>query len=123
MTSRRRIVPLMFAALAVFSAAVALSACGYSSDSKDVVEGQPVNLGEVKYNVGFSRYLNPNDSEDSAYLVGQKELPAGYTYFGVFLEVQNEDEKAHPLPDSFTITDADGTTFQSLVSESLYAFP
>ena len=52
--------------------AVGVSACGYSSDSKDVVEGESVELGELKYNVTFSRYLNPNDTEDAAYLVGQR---------------------------------------------------
>ena len=45
-----------------------LSACGYSSDSKEVVEGEPVKLGELQYNVIFSRFLNPNDTEDAAYL-------------------------------------------------------
>ena len=56
---------------------LAVSACGYSSDSKDVVEGETVTLGELDYTVIFSRYLNPNDNEDSAYLVGQPEAPAG----------------------------------------------
>jgi hypothetical protein len=117
-----RALPL-FAALACIVAAVALSACGWSSDSKDVVEGQPVALGELQYNVVFSRFLNPDDNEDSAYLVGQPEVPPGSAYFGVFLEVQNESEEPQTLADSFTITDADHQTFEAVPSKSLYALP
>ena len=71
----------------------------------------------------FSRYLNPNDTEDSAYLVGQAPPEPETTYFGVFFEVQNETEETKPLPDKFTIEDSDHEVFESLASESLYAFP
>ena len=108
-------------ACAVF--AVALSACGYSSDSKNVVEGESVSLGDLQYQVIFSRYLNPNDNEDSAYLVGQPPPPHGSTYFGVFFQVQNESKDPHRLPKSFTITDAGNQTFTAIPSKSLYALP
>ena len=120
--ARPLVLPLL-AALLLAAIALAVSACGYSSDSKEVVEGEPVKLGDVSYNVIFSRYLNPNDTEDSAYLTGQKPAPPGSNYFGVFFEVQNESEEAHTLPDSLTITDAQDEEFESLSSESLYAFP
>jgi hypothetical protein len=123
MISPRRIVASLLAALALGTIALGVSACGYESDSKDVVEGEPVTLGEVQYNVVFSRFLNPNDTEDSAYLVGQPPPPPGSTYFGVFFEVQNDHDSAQELPDSFTITDADHQTYDSIPSESLYAFP
>jgi hypothetical protein len=119
---RRNALPLLLGLL-LAAAAFALSACGYSSDSKDVVEGEPVKLGELKYNVIFSRYLNPHDNEDSAYLVGQPEPPEAHSYFGVFLEVQNKSEQTQTLADSFTITDAGHQTFRAIPSESLYAFP
>jgi hypothetical protein len=119
----RRITLLPLAALLVAMAALTLSACGSESHSKDVVEGEPVELGELQYNVVFSRFLNPNDNEDSAYLVGQPDAPVGSSYFGVFLEVQNESEEPQSLADSFTITDADHQTFDALESESLYALP
>jgi len=117
----RALLPL--AVLALLLAAVGLAACGWSEDSKEVAEGQPVELGELKYNVVFSRFLNPNDNEDSAYLVGQPKAPPGSAYFGVFLEVQNESEEPQTLADSLTITDADHQTFEALPSESLYALP
>jgi hypothetical protein len=122
--ARHRLTALpLLLALLLAAIAFALSACGYSSDSKDVSEGEPVKLGELKYNVIFSRYLNLHDNEDSAYLVGQPEPPAGHSYFGVFVEVQNKSEATQTLADSFTITDAGNQSFEALPSESLYAFP
>jgi hypothetical protein len=123
MLPSRRITLSLFAVLVLAVAAFALSACGYSSDSKDVVEGEPVKLGELQYNVVFSRFLNPNDNEDSAYLVGQPELREGHSYFGVFLEVQNKSEEAQTLADAFTITDAGHETYHAIPSKSLYALP
>jgi hypothetical protein len=123
MPSLRRLVPPLLAALAFAALAVSVSACGYVSHEKDVVEGEPVELGELHYNVIFSRYLNPNDTEDSAYLVGQPPPKTEATYFGVFFEVQNETEETKSLPDTFTIEDAEHQVYESLSSESLYAFP
>lgn len=123
MARPRRIVPSLLAVLLLVAAAFALAACGASSDSKEVVEGEPVELGELQYNVVFSRFLNPNDNEDAAYLVGQPAPPDGHSYFGVFVEVQNESEEPQKLAGSFTITDAGHQTFVALESESLYALP
>lgn len=123
MARLRRPAPPLLAALALAVASLAVSACGYSSSSKDVSEGQPVKLGKVQYNVVFSRYLNPNDAEDSAYLVGQPPAPAGSAYFGVFFEVHNEDRAVRALPRSLTITDAEHRVYDSIPSKSLYALP
>jgi hypothetical protein len=119
----RQILRPLLAALALVALAATVVACGYESHEKEVVEGEPVKLGEVSYNVVFSRFLNPDDTEDSAYLVGQAPPPPEETYFGVFFELQNEDDEAHPLPDEFTIHDAAENHFEALPSESLYAFP
>jgi hypothetical protein len=118
--NRRILLPLL-AALALAGLVVGVSACGYESHEKEVVEGEPVELGELAFNVTFSRYLNPNDNEDSAYLVGQEPAPKGSSYFGVFFEVQNESEEPQTLPSTLTITDADHSEFEVLPSESLYA--
>ncbi len=118
--NRRFLLPLL-AALALAALVAGVSACGYESHETEVVEGEPVELGELAFNVTFSRYLNPDDTEDSAYLVGQAPPPPRYTYFGVFFEVQNESEEPQALPSTLTITDADHTEFEVLPSESLYA--
>lgn len=119
--SRRR--PLALPAPAVAAILLGLAACGSTSEHKEVVEGEPVELGELQYNVIFSRFLNPSDNEDSAYLVGQPKPPPGSAYFGVFFEVHNESEDPQTLADSFTIADADHELFEAVPSESLYALP
>jgi|SRR5215213_5487291 len=120
---RRLFLPLL-AALALALLAVGVSACGYESHETEVAEGEPVELGDLSFNVTFSRYLNPNDTEDSAYLVGQENPPPeGETYFGVFFEVQNETSESQTLPSTVHIMDADGQRYDVLPSESLYAFP
>jgi hypothetical protein len=118
--TRRTLLPL-FALLALLALGAAVSACGYESDSKHVEEGQSMELGELKYNVTFSRYLNPNDTEDEAYLVGQKETPKGESYFGVFFEIQNESDHPQTLPSTLTITDTEDQEFEALPSESIFA--
>jgi hypothetical protein len=121
MSPNRRFAPPLLAALALLVLSLGVSACGYESHETEVAEGHPVELGELSYIVTFSRYLNPNDTEDSAYLVGQEEPPPGYTYFAVFFEVQNESDEPQQLPDSLEIVDADHDKFEALPSESLYA--
>lgn len=123
MSRNRRIVLSLLAALALGVLALGVSACGYTNHSKDVAEGESVNLGDLRFNVIFSRYLNPNDTEDSSYLVGQQPPPDGESYFGVFLLVQNESNESLPLPDTVYITDADHKKYELIESESLYAFP
>ena len=118
--TRRTLLPL-FALLALLALGVGVSACGYSSNSKHTAEGEPLTLGSLKYNVTFSRYLNPNDSEDAAYLAGQPEPPEDSNYFGVFFEVQNESDEAQTLPTTLTITDAEDKEYKALPSESIFA--
>jgi hypothetical protein len=123
MSATRKLLLPLLAALALTALAVGVSACGYEHHEKEVAEGEPVELGELAFNVTFSRYLNPADNEDSAYLVGQPEAPKGSSYFGVFFEVQNESEEVQTLPSTLTISDADHNEFEVLPSESLYALP
>jgi hypothetical protein len=121
MSPHRRPLLLLLALLALLLLAVGVSACGYSSDSKSVAEGESVELGELKYVVTFSRYLNPADTEDEAYLSGQEDPPKGESYFGVFLEVQNESEDPQTLPSTLTITDVEDNEYEALDSESIFA--
>lgn len=122
MTSPRRIVASLLAILALGTIAIGASACGYESHSTDVVEGEPVKLEGIQYNVVLSRFLNPEDTEDSAYLDGQTPS-SGKSYFGVFMEVQNENKSAKTLPFAFSLTDASGQSFESIPGPNFYAFP
>lgn len=121
MSATRKLLLPLLAVLALAGLTVGVSACGYESHEKEVVEGEPVELGELAFNVTFSRYLNPADNEDSAYLVGQEPPPEGSTYFGIFFQVQNESDEPQTLPATLKITDADHNEFEVLPSESLYA--
>lgn len=123
MTPLRRAPISLLAVLALAALAIGISACGGSEEHTEVVEGEPVTLGELSYNVTFSRFLNPNDNEDSAYLVGQPAPPPGSTYFGLFVEVQNESKETQRLAREFRVHDADGEVFEAIPSESLYALP
>ncbi len=113
----------LFAAAAVLVVAISMAACGSSSENlSNIAEGEPVKLGELEYNVLFSRFLNPKDVEDQEYLVGQPELKPGELYLGVFIQVKNKDaDNAHPLPSAFVVNDTLGNTFPSLTSDSIYA--
>jgi len=110
-------------ALAVVFSGVALAACGADHEEKTgIVEGEPVHLGPLEYNVLFTRPLNKADVEDSQYLVGQPDPKPGFTYIGVFVKIHNTDEdNAHTLPESFKIIDTTGQEFENIPSESIYA--
>jgi hypothetical protein len=96
--------------------------CGGEEEGLDVVEGEPIEVGELEYNVLFTRYLNPGDVEDAEYLQGQPPLPPNTQYLGVFLQVENLDEdRSGLLPAHFTIIDTDENVYDAIPSESSYA--
>ena len=85
------------------------------SHEKDVVEGEPVELGDLHYNVDLLPL--PEPERHRGLRLPRRPAAAAEpetTYFGVFFEVQNETEEAQPLPDKFTIEDADHENFESL---------
>ena len=126
MLPKLKFFPLFVAlALALAALAVGVSACGSDSEESSgghetVAEGEPIEVGELSINVTFSRYLNPDDNEDAAYLVGQPPPTDGYSFFGVFLEIQNESDRPQTVP-SMTATDASGASYSVYPSQSLYA--
>jgi hypothetical protein len=122
MSRNRRIILPLLLALAVIGLGAALSACG-GGEPKHVEEGEVLKLGDLKYTVTFSRYLNPEDSEDAAYLEGQAEPQKDASYFGVFFIVQNESENIQKLPAKIVITDAEDNKYEAIASESSFAFP
>jgi hypothetical protein len=109
------------ALLAAFAVAATLAACG-EEETHEVVEGEPLEFGEVGYNVQITRFLNPADVEDSEYLVGQPPPEVGYDYLGVFLVITNDNED-EPLPSAteYVVTDTQHNAYEPLESESPYA--
>jgi hypothetical protein len=121
-TNRRRFTMPLFAALMLVVLALGVAACGSSSDEHEVEEGEIVKIGGLKYSVIFSRFLNPNDNEDAAYLKGLQPAQNEKNYFGVFLQVKNPTHETLTLVKELTITDSDGQKFKSVPTESEFEF-
>ena len=108
-------------AAALFAAAL-LSGCETDPESDlSVEEGQPMKLGELLYNVQISRFLNPRDQEDEAYLAGQPPPPNDKLYLAVFMLIENEGDAIQEVPSDFTVLDTAGTEFDPVPSDSLFA--
>ena len=118
-TTRLGAAVVLAAALVV---GVLLSGCNTNPETDlSVTEGQPVKLGNLLYNVEISRFLNPRDPEDRAYLAGQPPPPNNKLYLGVFMLIQNEADTAQDVPSDFKVADTQGTKFNPIPSQSLFA--
>ena len=121
MTARRifRLLP----ALAVLAIVAVLAGCG-TKQGTSVDEGQPVQLGDLQYNVEFSRFLNPDDVEDHGYLVGQppsgrpRALPGD-------LRPDHQQEQGHAGDDPDQLDDHrhPDQSYFPVPSKSPYALP
>ncbi len=123
----KRIPLAIFLALALCAAFVA-AGCG-EEEELHVVEGEPLELGELAYNVQITRFLNPDDPEDEGYLAGQERPEPGQAYLAVFLTVENEGDEDADLPYAFKVRDtqaAEGASqglgvYDPIPSASVYA--
>ncbi len=116
----KRLLTTLLLALALAAVAVA-AGCGEEEEELDVIEGEPVELGELSYNVQITRFLNPDDNEDRGYLVGQAPPPAGEGYFAVFLTIENDGDVDEEIPYAFRIVDTQGNEFSPIPSGSTHA--
>jgi hypothetical protein len=112
---------LVVAMLALAGGLVA--GCGDDEEELDVEEGVPVELGELLYNVQITRFLNPGDPEDEAYLVGQPEAQPDQEYLGVFMTIENEGDETVTVPEDMRIVDTRGNEYEPLDSDSEFALP
>jgi hypothetical protein len=108
-------------AAALIVAAAVVVACGSEEEELGVVEGEPVELGTLLYNVQITRFLNPSDPEDRAYLRGQPVPRADEEYLAVFMTIDNEGSSTATVPEEFTIRDTRDNSYRSLDSDSVYA--
>jgi hypothetical protein len=121
----RALLGLALAALA----ALALGACGEShtrvttgtyagSSGKNAPY---LNVGSLIYEVQLSRQLNPWNTEDASYLEGlpaaERELHAGEEWFGVFMQVYNNTNVAHPIATgpNITISDTQDNVYHPII--------
>src|SRR3954451_6817424 len=100
--------------LLVLIAAAGLAAGGCGAPQTRTfaeTEGLYVDVGPLSYQVQISRYLNPGDTEDKAYLAGLPSgtAPAGKddVWFGVFMRVKNYSEQTATPASDFTIEDTE----------------
>lgn len=133
--------PRLRPALALLSIALAapLAACEDGRDpvSEGHVEGVYVTTGGLSYQVQISRKLNPYDVEDAEYLTGvanakQQVANTDYTWFGVFIRVENrsDDERFAAEPKTlrsavqFRLEDTGGVSAVPvpLPSENVFAY-
>ena len=117
---RPRPVAILISLLAALALAGAVSACGEEEET-EVVEGEPVEVAELSYNVGLTRFLNPDDNEDAEYLVGLPAAEPGTSYLGVFLTIENETSEPRASADRYTVHDTLDTEYETVESESPYA--
>ena len=117
---RPRIAVIAALALALAVPAGVLSACG-EEETTEVVEGEPLEIGGLSYNVQITRFLNPDDNEDAEYLVGQPPAPPGKAYLGVFLVIENHGEEPLGSATDYTVLDTVDAEYEHAESESPYA--
>jgi hypothetical protein len=113
----------VLASAVVLAAALLAPGCGSTDPESDltVEEGQPVKLGGLVYNVQITRFLNPSDPEDKAYLSGQRPPANDQFYLGVFMQIENEADSAQQVATGLTVVDTEGTEFKPVPSDSLFA--
>lgn len=115
---RRLVTALLLTGLLTASAGIA--ACGQEHEL-DVPEGHQLELGDLIYNVQLTRFLNPLDNEDQAYLEGVEPAPAGKLYLGVFLKIDNESDEATTIAEELTVIDTRGNEYEIVEADNQFA--
>jgi hypothetical protein len=105
---------IMIAVAASLIALFAFAGCGSEEHELEVNEGQPLHLGDVKYNVQITRFLNPFSPEDAQYLEGAPELEGQNQWLGVFVEIENEGDEESVVPYPFKVVDTRGNVYEQV---------
>jgi hypothetical protein len=108
-------------------ASVVFAGCGEKSDYVRFAEteGIYVDVGDLVYQVQVSRYLNPGDIEDKAYLVGlpiNTQVGADETWFGVFMRVKNYTDRTLTPTTDFVIVDTEENEFRPIKQDDSNPF-
>ena len=118
----RGVKTLILTALAAGAVALVAAGCG-EEETSHVVEGEPLELGDLHVNVQLTRFLNPADTEDAEYLEDQPPPPPGENYLAVFMEMENQgdEELEVPTAEQIEIEDTTGEIFHPVESETVFA--
>ncbi len=120
--SRRALATVAAVAL-VATLSVGMSACSSADHRQNVAEGVPVFLGNLEYGVQISRFLNPSDAEDKAYLDGAPPLPRDAYYLAVFLQVHNHGSTHESLPTRYEVIDTGHHVYLPVPMDNDFAMP
>jgi hypothetical protein len=106
---------------------VALGVAGCGNDlAKEADEGIPIKLGDLEFTVQETRFLNPSQPDDKEYLAGQQlPTPAGKSYLGVFVEIENGGDNPVRVPTDaeMIVVDTTGAAYESIPSHTDFAAP
>lgn len=108
---------VVFAAL--LALLIPLAGCGEDEEgTPEAVEGEPLEVGELIYNVAITRFLNPNIVEDEAYLREAPEEPPGMSYLGVFILIKNETDEEHKSAANYAVVDGSHRVYEPVEFEN-----
>jgi hypothetical protein len=114
-------------ALVLLIALAVLGVAGCGNDlGKEADEGVPILLGDLKYNVQETRFLNESQPDDKEYLEGQVlPTPTGKSYLGVFLTIHNQGDDPVKIPTNadLSVVDTTGAAYESIPSHTNFAAP
>ncbi|CAN5248879.1 hypothetical protein BH24ACT23_BH24ACT23_00740 [soil metagenome] len=114
---------IFLALVALAALAVPVAGCGAedASEAAEAVEGEPLHVGDLIYNVVLTRFLNPNLVEDGAYLRGLPEEPTGQSYLGVFIRIENDnDDVDFPSAGNYAVMDQSGREYDPVDADGIY---
>ena len=106
---------------ALLAGALAVGGCGEDEEELDVIEGEPVELGELRYNVQITRFPQSERPRGRGVSRGQPDASPDEEYLGVFMTIENESDSSVQLPDEMTVVDTRKNTYEPRESESVYA--
>jgi hypothetical protein len=114
---RRRLLIVPLLAFALIGAAGLAAGCGEETETV-TQEGEPLEVGEVSYNIQITRELNRFSPEDVAYLRGAPRLDPDQEYLGVFMQLTNQGDQVAVVPDPIRIVDTRGTIYNQVPIEN-----
>jgi hypothetical protein len=111
--------PIRLLSLACLCAAAFVAAGCASADhgpkTTAETEGLYLDVDGMKYQVQLSRYLNPSDVEDRAYLLGLpegEEVAGDETWFAIFMRVENEGDEPAEATTEYEIHDTQDNVYR-----------